>query len=69
VSLVSYSRTKSKVPPGPGLGIIEDMSRDNTEIMNIEALLYISTINMRIGSQIGVPESLEYILGKLGRMV
>lgn len=51
------------------MGIIEDMSRDNTEIMNIEALLYISTINMRIGSQIGVPESLEYILGKLGRMV
>lgn len=47
--LVSYFRIKSKVFLGLGLGIIEDMSRDNIEIMNIEVLFYIFIINMRIG--------------------
>jgi hypothetical protein len=48
---------------------VEDMRRDNTQIMNIEALLHSSAINIGIGAQAGVPESLEYILGKLRRMV
>lgn len=48
---------------------MEDMRRDNTQIMNIEALLHSSAINMGLGSQAGVSESFEHIVGELGRIV
>ena len=56
-------------PSGPALNIVEDMSRDNMQIMNIEVLPHRSSINMRAGSQAGVSELTEYILGELGGML
>ena len=48
---------------------MEDMSKDNTQIMKREALLHSSAINMRTGAQAGVSELTENILGELGMMV
>jgi hypothetical protein len=49
--------------------MLEHMSRDSTQILNIEALLHSSAINMGLGSQAGVSESFEHIVGELGRIV